>query len=119
MWVLLEGLALSDGCPQSTGILATMASTGVSWSFPPNGWRTVPAPTEESNISPSPFWLHELSSERAVVNFSSVPLAATTDGSAFVSGDSCGGAVTWTDVSSWTPLVSRKARKKSTIFLPL
>ena len=77
------------------------------------------APTEESNISPSPFWLHELSSESAVVNFSRVPSAEATEGRLLPSGVSSVGAVTFTDVSSWTPLVSRNAREKSTIFLPL
>ncbi len=60
--------------PSRRGIFATIASTGVSWFFPPNGWRTVPAPTDESNISPSPFWLVEFKSESAVVNLSIVVL---------------------------------------------
>ena len=42
--------------PSRTGTLATMASGGVSWFFPPKGERTVPEPMEESNISPRPFW---------------------------------------------------------------
>ena len=42
--------------PCATGSFATMDCDSVSWYFPPNGMKTLPAPMEPSNISTRPFW---------------------------------------------------------------
>ena len=62
----------SSVSPFTRGILATMASSGVSWYSPEKGISTVAAPMLESNRSESPFW--QQTSSRAMFSFrASVP----------------------------------------------
>ena len=57
----------SSVSPWSRGILATMASSGVSWYVPAKGMSTVAAPMELSNRSERPFW--QQTSSRAMFSF--------------------------------------------------
>ena len=96
------GLKPHDMCvqvvvsPERSGILATMASVGVSCCLPPNGFSTEPAPMELSNISPSPFCEAVLRSDREALKPSSIDVfsAASVDAIDLPSGHSVAGDLT-------------------------
>ena len=95
-----------------------MPSAGVSWVLPPKGISTVPRPMVLSKRSDKPFSLHTFKRPKLASQADSKSAAAVTSAGTCSKTFSAFSSATVTLVCWATPLVSRKARDKSTILSP-